>query len=42
MVTEMKKKTLPKTLSILSLLLFIVSIAHAKVPDIVLKQKKQS
>ncbi len=37
---EKGKKSLQKALSILSLLLFVVSIAYAKVPDIVLKQKK--
>src|SRR3972149_6231253 len=35
-----RKKSLPKIISILSLLLFIVSLAYAKVPDIVLNQKK--
>jgi len=36
----MKKKNLSKILFILSFLLFVVSTVNAKVPDIVLKQKK--
>jgi len=35
-----RKKSLPKIISILCLLLFIVSLSYAKVPDIVLNQKK--
>jgi hypothetical protein len=37
---RIRNAVIQKALSILSLLLFIFSIAEAKVPDIVLKHKK--
>ncbi len=40
MVVGMNKEILQKTLFILSFLLFVISIAYAKIPDVVLKQKK--